>query len=201
MRNETIVREYYTFDELSDDAKQHAIESWRASECEHNNHWHEDTIEDFTLLLESIGFNNVEIHFRGFWSQGDGACFTGNYSYAPIKQAVKDWAFWPEFVEFAKALQAVNKRYFYGIEFQLYKFSHHYQHGNTVSITGLELSNSNEIKDYSSLEDDILGLCRSFMQDIYCKLEREWEYTISDEAIIETIKCNEYKFDNNGNMI
>jgi len=201
MRTETIVHEYYTFDELSDDAKQRAIESWRASEYEGNNHWYENTINDFTLLLESIGFGDAEIAFRGFWSQGDGACFTGSYSYKSVTQAVKDWSFWPEFVEFAKALQAISKRYFYGIEFQLYKFSHHYQHENTVSIDGLELSNGDDIKDYSSLQDEILELCRSFMQDIYYRLEKEWEYTISDEVIIETIKCNEYEFDNKGNML
>ena len=42
--------------------------------------WYEHTINDFKDSLESLGFEEVQINFTGFWSQGDGACFHGKYS-------------------------------------------------------------------------------------------------------------------------
>jgi hypothetical protein len=48
------------------------------------------------------------------------------------------------------------------------------------------------------LEDDFRKL---LLEDYSIMLQNEYEYLCSDEAIIETIEANEYEFDEYGNMI
>lgn len=41
----------------------------------YQNEWYDFIYDDWKETLENAGFINPEIHFSGFWSQGDGACF------------------------------------------------------------------------------------------------------------------------------
>jgi hypothetical protein len=63
------------FDELEDSAKETARDRVREMEAEDSN-WHDFIIEDWQQRLENKGFNDPEIQYSGFWSQGDGASFT-----------------------------------------------------------------------------------------------------------------------------
>ena len=66
----------YLFNELSQEAKDLAIHNFDTDEL-----WdHEFSIEDMTSHLESLGLDNVEIQYSGFWSQGDGLSFTADVS-------------------------------------------------------------------------------------------------------------------------
>ena len=47
-------------------------------------------------------------------------------------------------------------------------------------------------------EDDIKEIARDFMRWIYKRLESEYEYSVSDEAVEENIITNEYEFTEDG---
>ena len=66
----------YTFDELSPEAKKHAIDSNRDYHIDSHNWW-DPIIEGFTEEIEAIGMTDIHCAFSGFYSQGDGASFTG----------------------------------------------------------------------------------------------------------------------------
>ena len=74
---ETITKEItvFKFDELTDIAKQRAITDY----CEHGMHheWWDDV--HASAIADGIerGFDIEDIRFSGFWSQGDGASWTG----------------------------------------------------------------------------------------------------------------------------
>ena len=75
----TIETTIYEFDELSDEAKKKAIEHF-------GQWWHEDfdgdCIKDnWKTKLEELGYENTDILFSGFCSQGDGACFKGGFHF------------------------------------------------------------------------------------------------------------------------
>ena len=74
----TIETQVYTFDELSDSAKQKALDADRDRDVDHN--WWEWTYEDFIsqVALKGYAVQAKDIHFTGFWCQGDGACFAGS---------------------------------------------------------------------------------------------------------------------------
>src|SRR3546814_448929 len=83
----------FTFDELTDAAKERAREWYRISNLEYE--WWDCTYDDFSTICEILGVELKThpirlmgggtrqkpcIQFRGFWSQGDGASFEGRRS-------------------------------------------------------------------------------------------------------------------------
>ena len=60
-----------------------------------------------------------------------------------------------------------------------------------------ELENDNYSYDYDELSDNFKI---DLLQNYYKMLQKEEEYLISDEAIIETFEANEYTFEANGKM-
>jgi hypothetical protein len=65
----------YTFDQLSDKLKEEAIEANRDINVYHD--WHDPVIEGFQEDLSEMGVEEVKVEYSGFYSQGDGASFTG----------------------------------------------------------------------------------------------------------------------------
>jgi hypothetical protein len=65
----------YTFDQLSDKLQKEAIEANR--DINVYDDWHESVIEGFQEDLGEMGVGDVEVQYSGFYSQGDGASFTG----------------------------------------------------------------------------------------------------------------------------
>lgn len=65
----------YSFEELTPEAQSKAINANRDINTD-DNYWYEYTLEAQKEMLASYGFNNARIFFSGFYSQGDGACFT-----------------------------------------------------------------------------------------------------------------------------
>lgn len=72
----TITKDIYNFSELSEEAKKKVLED--------NRDWHVDSPYWYTCVTEAwkdklleLGYTDVDIQFNGFYSQGDGACFTG----------------------------------------------------------------------------------------------------------------------------
>jgi len=67
----------FQYDQLDDEAKEKAREWWNETN-EGDNYWSEPVIAEWRWLLRNKGFNDVEISYSGFWSQGDGASFTAS---------------------------------------------------------------------------------------------------------------------------
>ena len=195
MRTQTTSRTLYKFDELEESAKARAIEN--LADINVLYEWHDSTIEDVRESAKLLGINISNVYFDGFWSQGDGAMFEGNYEYkkgaskAIMEYAPKD----TELHQIAKDLQTIQKRYFYSICVTV-KHSGHYYHEN---CTKWEISG----KDFQSwnapvASEDIKEPLKDFMRWIYRRLESEYKYLTSEESIVETIKANEYEFDEIG---
>lgn len=187
MRFETIVKTYYKFDELSEKAQEKAIEHFRNINVD-GDFWYECAIDDRKEILKSLGFYEIEINFSGFWSQGDGASFTAKFSIPESK------------IELAERIRKTKKDFpnvdlslfaqidFFGSEidcgnFDVYRICHRYSHENSIS------SDSESMKEFA----------RDFSQDTYKTLESNYEFLTEDTQVIETIRANEYEFDENGN--
>lgn len=199
-RTETIEKTYYQFDELSDDAQEKAIEAYRETNLEGYDWW-EYVYEDATTIADLMGITIDKIYFSGFWSQGDGACFEGSYSYK--KRSVREVRRYApqddDLQEIALALYKIQRKNF----FQLYanvKHSGHYYHEMCTSIdVGRESDNYQELSE--DAESDVTELLRSFMQWIYSRLNAEHDWMQADAQIEESIKANEYEFDEHGTMV
>lgn len=79
----TVSKELYTFAELLELEKKKKVRSnivekvrSKLSDRVTSGEWFDYVYEMWKSALGQIGFNDAEINFTGFWSQGDGASFT-----------------------------------------------------------------------------------------------------------------------------
>ena len=186
------------FDELSDEVQEKVIQYFR--ENFFNYEWWDSVYEDAKEIGKRIGVDISNIYFSGFWSQGDGACFEGSYTYK--KQAVKKVKEYApkdeELYRIVVELQKIQKQVFYSITASV-KQSGHYYHKYCTDIN-VDMAENIKQKKFAELEDAICELLRDFMDWIYQQLRVQCEYLTSEEAIKETIEANEYEFTADGKI-
>ena len=191
----TVETTVYTFDELTPEAQEVAINTNR----DFNTHdgWHEFIYEDATECARLMGIDIDKIYFSGFWSQGDGACFEGQYQYAKGSlKAIKEFA--PADTELhtiAQTLMGIQKKYFYSIRAYV-KHRGHYYHERCTEIN-IECENG-YVSD--TADNEVSEAFRDFMKWIYKRLETEYDALTSDEAVKEALIANEYDFNEDGSI-
>lgn len=213
MRTEKI--EIYEFNELSDEAKEKAINEHRETmkrdpfvfefeqEC-FLDYWKE--------RLQEIGFEDAVISYFGFYSQGDGLSFTSEINpekvidsmimagYLPKDKAIlydkllslhdlKIIELWME----VRRMPGSRSRYFHENTIYVYDTSEFY------------LNDCNEAYDYFNmvfihLADYIQEYVRELCQHIYYELQKEYEYMFTDEYIEDFLVNNEYEFLKDGSV-
>ena len=207
----TIETKLYTFEELSEEAKQRAIEKNRYFNVE-DSFWHECVYETFKDQAEEAGFSiatlsdkrgkGLAIYFSGFWSQGDGAMF----EYDHISDELKN-----EFIEGLK-LSPMRKTWLKNQAVICGSCRHlgHYYHENCASHSidfessfqwSVAINFHNWIESFAAdFEDFVISKYKDLCRDLYRQLEKEYEYMTSDESVSESLISNEYEFTEDGMM-
>ena len=185
----------WSFDDAPEEIKKLAIEREREAMDFH----HDFVYDDFKEQMDEKGITVDEIYYSGFWCQGDGACFEGSIS---------DWEKFfaatckPEDFQAIRNCKADNMF----VNFSS-KHSGHYYHSNSVDYDfdhedprnlidydpdDLRYHVQKVLLDIPSLEKDLEALyqhCadtfKTFMDELYKDLEKEWDHQNSDEAIAE----------------
>ena len=176
---ETRTYNVYKFNELNDEQKEKVVHNLRDINVDYD--WSQWTIKDETIRLETLGYNNAEIFFSGFWSQGDGASFTATG-------------------DIEKLVPKKLRKFVDGITFSK---SHQYEHEYTMSIHveyNDEPTGRIQLVEFDNLEKELLEDARNEAREIYKRLQNEYEYLTSDKSIIETIEANEYDFTEDGHI-
>lgn len=189
--------EVYNYDELSEDAQEKARNWYREGD---NDFWSEYTIKDAKTIGALMGIDIDKIYYSGFWSQGDGACFEGRYSYkAGSVKAVKEYApLDEELHRIAEGLREVQRRHFYHLEARV-KHSGHYYHEMCTEIEVYDERDQYSERATNEAEEGITEFLRDFMRWIYKSLEADYEAENSDETVAENIRANKYTFTEDGN--
>lgn len=155
-----------------------------------NYGWHDGILSEFEETLEILGFRKVNILYRGFWYQGDGASFTGEFIIPSdddtLEMRVKKLE--SEYTRFYIDNESIFKQYesmtfndddsLYLETYEVYRIGHYYSHSNTITCD----------------HDDLEKFARSFSDLIYKELEKEYEFLTSDEQVRETLILNEIEF-------
>jgi hypothetical protein len=217
----------FSYQELSQCAKDKALQ-WFSESLDHE--WWDGVYENAKAGGPERGFEIEDIRFSGFWSQGDGASWTGSvrikefldyhlkednpkYGRYFILQALiaenQDWV---------ERYTNVNRRGF------------HYVHDNmmyleSISIFNLEsldadtearlqeegpLQRANVYQLYKGADIDyliddletwILEEAQAYARQIYDDLESEHEHLTSEESLIESAEANGWMFDEDGVLV
>ena len=174
----TIRTKVYQFSELSESAKKKALEVYRDINTKYDD-WHEPIIDGAMEDLEAAGFNEPKVYYSGFWSQGDGACFTCKS------------------IDFDKFLNGKYK----GLDISAnitHSWRYYFATSTTVNLedesqnADLPEDKYNEIQKAIEDEREVLG------NKIYRDLETYFNELQENEAIIEGIEANEYEFKADG---
>jgi len=198
-RIETTTRTLFAFEELSDDAKQKALEALSDINVDYPD-WHEFTLEDWKETLHTVGVDDANINYSGFWSQGDGASFTGRVRLA-------DWLKSQHLA--GKYRTLYNRARAHDIAAGIRRVSSHYSHEQTCTAW-IEIGgywSTDKAADCERLERQA-NECEELLEEwrrmqchaIYKDLENNYEYLTGEDAIRETILANEYEFLEDGTL-
>lgn len=202
----------FKFEELSERAKDKAREEYTSGDYPGYDWW-DDVYEDAVRIGQMIGieigatthvstkgrnYTTTNIWFCGFGSQGEGACFDGDYRYAPnaakhIDQETND----EELLRIAKelTLMQVTQR-LQGLEY--FTAVIHAERNNSIRT---------EIRDWGvdevgePDEEAFAQLMEDFASWIYKQLEAENDYLYSDEYVDERLSEDDCLFDEDGTQI
>lgn len=208
---EIIETTVYRLDELSETAKDKARAWYREGGFDYD--WYDAVYEDFQRIAEILGIRFKTrtarlmgggsrqepcIWFRGFWSQGDGACWEGFYSYCKNASAeIRAYAPRDETLHgIADALQAIQRRNFYQLRAEVGHRGHYYhEYGMAISV---ERASPVSQEMTGDAEDVIVEALRDLARWLYRQLEHEYNYLSSDGVVDETILANSYTFTETG---
>ncbi len=197
MRTITVTQNIFKYSELEQNA-QDKVKNNLIDSCQ----WWECTVEDFKEIGKILGIEIDSVYFRGFWSQGDGACFVGSYAYsAQCHKKIREYA--PtdkELHAIADRLLELQKQVFYHLSCTVKHVGHYYHEGCTSFnwysnrdgewLNDLELHNSNELQE----------VLRDYMRWMYSRLEEEYEFQISDNHMEDVCDINGWEFYSDGEI-
>lgn len=187
MQTKTITT--YSFAELSYEAKEKAREWYLEGALDYE--WWDGVYDHAKEAGEALGITVDDIEFSGFYSRGDGACFTGSYTYRKgWRAALRAISQNPVLEDIGRRLQAAQRLVFYKGTANVVNTGHRYCHENSVRIDC--------DPDTDTFTDAVTNALRDFMRWIYKSLEQEYEYLMSDECVDASIRANDYTFTADG---
>jgi len=210
----TLTVDVYEFDELSETAKEKARDWYRTS-LAGDTFWSDCTIEEIEQQAALLGIEitnrwdgfGTRIYWSGFGSQGDGACFEGEWRARDVKagEVADGWGDSPQTTEIrriAKVFADVAAKY----PFAYFRVDHagHYYHEHGTEFTFDIVSDQDgdnqdaPEKEIDAVEATLKKATEDFARYIYKALELDYEYNNSDEAVDENIIANEYGFTKEG---
>lgn len=208
MRTVTTVTNVYKFEELSPDAQEHALDTYREWLTD-DPYWYTCIEDDWIDKLTSMGVNKPVISFSGFWNQGDGAVFTSND------------------IDLIKLIDSLgiksDHEFIYDLIYQssvdvsanINRTSTYYDHERTARLTiDLYLINDDfdlDKENYFELETKVHNALMELekhleswrfiaSRELYSDLMQEYELLQSDDVLKETFIENEYEFLEDGTM-
>ena len=204
----------YQFDELSDTAKDRARD-WFRQGSNDDNYFAESVIEDACRMADMLGISlqtrtvklmgggtrqEPVIWWEGFSHQGQGASYSGSYSYrkgsakAIAKEAPRgaDKTYTGNNLlnDVAEMLAEVQARNFYQLQASITASRGHY--------LSIDVERADDKPVSTEDEDTVIEALRDFANWIYRQLEAEYEYQNADEQVDENIRANEYEFTEEG---
>lgn len=209
MKEVTLKKTLYTFDELTEEAKQQAIETKRQEIAEDYNYYEFYFTETIDTTLEKwndtgIDIDTSDVSYSVSYSQGDGVSFTTDTA-IDIEKALDFCK--KEYPKYEKIIEDIknNKNYkdiLLDYEFTIKRNNYQYSHENTVHCDYIDITweytdgiweLADKIRQIiDKLKDDICN-------DIYHELMNIDQYITSDENIIAMLESDTIEFTACGN--
>lgn len=208
-----VCQSVYTFDELSEEAQEKALEWYREGYLDFE--WYDALYDDFTEICKLLGVaiatrttrhmtkdggfttESPRIYFSGFSSQGDGACYEGYYRYAKgSANKIRECA--PRATELhriADELYRAQRLAAFGLYATI---SHNYRYYFSRSMS-IDVEHEKGYTFSNEAEEMLKEALYDLGDWLYKTLEEEHEWLIGDENLRESIMANDHEFTESGN--
>ena len=212
------------FEELDQRAKDNAISKYG----EPPDDWHESVYSCYIddKAVEATGMLVDQIYYSGFYSQGDGASWTGRINLDDFIQYYVTPTH-PNAGRYTVLLELMREDWI-SIRALIYTNSFMYVHSGGMRLEGVDITadidaDDNDdvfrqgifqgagIKDVAraigveslvnDLEEWVLEEAKSLADDIYKALRDEYEAYTSEESFKDLIWINGWRFDSKGNLL
>ena len=203
MKTVTEIFDVFTFDELPENVQDKVVTDFQDINVDFED-WHDFVLEDFKEELGKLGWQDVDTSYTGFWSQGDGASWSGRLHSTEVPGFIKMMG-WKKYNPLALAINKGKVESHFAI-IKYGHYSHEYtMHTEYCEFYNLDMPDNSKLLTkleelYEQLERDILEWARDKARELYRKLEDEYTYLTSNESVIECIKANEYEFTIDGKL-
>jgi hypothetical protein len=208
------------FEDLSQQAKDNAIRLYG----EPPDDWYECVYGRFFEEGRNKGFIIDNIQFNGFYSQGDGASWTG---WVELIRFIETYVT-PEHPEFGRytVLVELMRNAWVDPTMGVSRRSFHYNHSGTMSYEGIKCfaslgENNGDVLEHGilqgasvheldqaidterlvcELEEFAISRAKEYADEIYDALREEYEGYTSEEAFKDLIYINGWRFNNKGEI-
>lgn len=186
--------------------------------------WADDIIREWVEKLAALGievsstthtttkgrkYETPDVHWSGFCSQGDGACFEG---YVNLPMFINEHDLDYPYIVMASSMGrdvscklTHSGRYShensisYNLEVEPADLPYYNDEGTEIDIRYAVLHNLWAQFDlnegYAALEADIKSICQDYMKEIYHELEAQYEYLTSDDTVWDTLEANDMSYE------
>ncbi len=217
----------YTYNELSPRAQEKA-RAWYRSLSAGDTDFAEFVTDDFHTTLKALGFDpfvssgrylaandprarRSTVAWSGFWSQGDGAAFSGTWRAADCKPEALLANRPTHYDEKGVTVPSRENQELHRIAAELlackaagleYASITKSNRGYFMSLDDYRMDDDSDDaldnEPRKELEERFITAARDLAHAFYKALEAEYEYQNSDEVVEETIIANEYEFTEEG---
>jgi hypothetical protein len=207
------VKTEFKWSELSEEARQRATENYFTPAGE----WAEFILTDFREDMKMLNVDITNVNYSGFWSQGDGASWTGDIDVKAYLCRT-----YPDDLKRMVLLQAMEEDWV-GTRLYISSTGRYYNEGamdideisrgptswgvfeepgifQGANIPERLVAFGWHSRGFVELEKEVLEWARTKARELYKNLDAEYEYQTSDEYLADLCEANEYVFDEDGNL-
>lgn len=190
--------EHILYEDATPEQQAAARQEVRESPHYPNYEWWDYIYEDFREVALCMGIEVDKIAFSGFWCQGDGASFTGTWGMPAKGSIMKNTRAYAgaddELIRIAHELWDAQRRNFYKLYASITRTGHTYVHSNTM-ILDVETSHGHTGWAGDKYDTQVTDAMRHLADWLYRRLEDEYDYLMTDDAIHEYMLANEITID------
>ena len=181
----------YTVDELDEKVRNTVIEEYRDILVEHD--WWEPIYEGFREDMRELGLEG-ELYFSGFYSQGDGACFVSE----TVDTDLLVRTLYESGYDIPEDALLYSGDYSIRISKVHASFANQYSHEYTIEAVITNEGDRIPVTDIAKLENILTEWIRSECKRVYKNLKTYYDELVTDDAILETIRDNNWMFTESG---
>jgi hypothetical protein len=219
----------YTYDQLNPTAQEKVKAWWYEHGVEHE--WWDCAYEDFKREGYELGFDIGRINFSGFYSQGDGACWSGHIDVVQwLKTHTEDSIAREAWIQLFNEGWAdkhipigydgryshsgnMSVGYWDGMigdpasiddleeEHQKMQQESIFKGMHATVVLNLITSSDFKFKSMTDIAEACEQSAKEYADELYERLKTEYEYLTSEANLIEMCNINDWQFNNEGEMV